>query len=292
MSVFMHIMTTHQTGGIYTPPSRRLSFAAPANLPDVQRDVWERATGTTPQEWASHFARCAFPVAMTVVASPADRKFLVSASLSDIPADAQEVTGFAKSSLGYMSMMYDLADREAGIMGANAPSGHAQRTKFIAHMLEGFQSFAQTSRQVDKVTSMSVGAGVYTWASYGATPVTPVSLAWTLKRQWQKMCELPGAGLVVPLMTGWVDRFTAAPTAENFRSIFTQAAHEPRLTQGIKTLLLGDPRFLTDPNNRYQPSGPGQVIYAPPLNDDYCFRPQDPQFQAFLQQRLARLERN
>ena len=292
MAIFIRILSASENGGVYTPPSKRLTFAVPANLPANQHQIWQDTTGQSVEEWTAYFAHCPFDMTMAVIANQNEKKFLVSASLTDEPTDKSARMGYAKSSLGYISAQFDLADRDGGLMGANARSGSARRTGFIRNMVVGLQNFYEGPAQIERVSSMSVGAGVYTWASYGATPVLLDQAAGQLKRQWQALNRQDVAKSIAPQIGQWVENFSSLPTRETYRSIFLQAAENPPVAQGLKALLLGETDFLNKGTHRYEDSGSTAKKYAPALNDDYRFHPQDPQFQAFFRQRLAGLTRN
>ncbi len=292
MPIFMNITSQAANGGTYTLAGKRLSFVTPANLPAAQEELWRNTTGISSTDWTSHFSARDLNLTMAVVANENDKVFTVSVSLAGDEPEGQTLTGFPKSSTGYLSMLYNLQDKDAGLMGANASSGLAARTGFIRKMMAGLQNFAETSQKVESVSTMSVGAGVYTWASYGATPTSIETAVPKLRQQWQRLAKTSHVSYVAPEIKDWIDRLSEAPTRETFRSIFVQAADDPCIAQSMKALLLGDLRFLDNPQHRYDSNEKGRVQYAMALNDDYRFYPQDPQFQAFFHQRLARLERN
>lgn len=288
----MHLISTSENRGIYTPSSKRLSFVTPANLTEQQHILWQETTGQSIEEWTSHFASCPFAVNMAIVANQHEKKFLVSASFSDEPEDAPSRSGFAKSSLGYISFQFDMIDRDGGLMGANASSAGARRAGFIRNMMGGIQRFNESSAHIERISSMSVGAGVYTWASYGAVPVGLEAASRKLMQQWKKMTALPTADKIAPEVGQWIDRLGVTPTAQTYRSIFVEAAGNQSVAQSMKALLLGDPRFLTDPMHRYNSHERSPIKFEDCLNDDFRFHPQDPQFQSLIKHRVAGLERN
>lgn len=290
MPIHLRIMPTSDHGGVFTPPSKRMTFAAPANLPAYQQEIWRMTTGISVQEWTSHFTHCEFDLTMTVMADPLSKRFAVAASLLRDQEPGQPVTGYAKHPQAYISLMYDLPDHEAGLLGANATAKAAQQTGFIGNMLAGFQNYSERTAKIKTIHSMSVGAGVYTWASYGAVPSEVSRTALSLREQWTKLKETHGDKNPSAAVGNWIERLREQPTATAFRSIFIEAAGDPRIRQSLKALLMGDARFLEDPAHRYSDSDKQSRRYAMALNDDYRFHPQDPQYQDFVRQRFASLK--
>ena len=292
MTVYLRIIPTYDNSGGFTPPSkRRMVFALPDQLSGYQQEFWHMTTGLSVQEWASNFDHCDFDMTMTAVVEPHTKRFSVAASLPRDQEPGKPVTGYPKHPQAYISLMYNLADHEAGLMGANATSKAAQQTGFIGNVLAGFQNYSDRTAKIKKIHSMSAGAGVYAWASYGAVPSELPRTISSLCEQWKTLNEKHGDKNPSAAVGNWIERLQKEPTATAFRSIFTEAAGDPRIGQSLKALLMGDARFLEDPAHRYSDSDKQSRRYAMALNDDYRFHPQDPQFQAFFRQRLARLER-
>jgi hypothetical protein len=265
-------------------------FAPPANLSGYQQEFWRMTTGISAQEWASHFEHCDFDMTMTAVVEPRTKSFSIAASLPRDQEPGKPVTGYPKHPQAYISLMYNLADHEAGLLGANATAKAAQQTGFIGNVLAGFQNYSDRTAKIKTIHSMSVGAGVYTWASYGAVPSELPRTISSLREQWAKLNEKHGDKNPSAAVGDWIERLRKERSHAAFRSIFSEAAGDPRIGQSLKALLMGDARFLEDPAHRYNDSDRQSRRYAMALNDDYRFYPQDPQFQDFVRQRFASLK--
>jgi hypothetical protein len=292
MSCYIHLRVPDTLVGHFWPDtSSPMRFAPARHIVPEKQDAWFETTGMFLSVFADYFDHAPFDVALSMNVSPRDRIFSLAIGYVTEKIRDHLVLQHEKPSAGYVTFFFNARRSVSSLRGATVQSRAAHNAGFLQHALTGVQNFCAETGVTDEMSVAATGAGVYTWASYGATPLNYETFIPSLVAQWNRIRSFFPENDLAPELGDWVTALQSRPNNQNFRSIFRKATHDPHIRDGLKALMLGDGYFLTDSHHRYQAHTEAGYPYGDPLNGNYRFLPQDSHFQNFFADRINALQR-